>query len=146
MADTDPEATAAEEPVVLLPNVPYEQVRLRSETDLLDTWEREFIDIKIADAVALILDECPTVPARLESGALSRNNYYRVVSDVVLRVLRNPGGLDSESEGGYSYSARATVASGDFWLTDRDRRTLLGLQSKRLPGTVGIDADYGWAR
>lgn len=125
-------------------DVTLDEIQLRSEVVLTDSFSREYLETKIADAVALIVDECPTVPERLRSGALHPNNYKRVVFDVVMRVFRNPGGMDSESEGGYSYSARNTVASGDFWLTDRDRRTLTGFQSSMGIGTAGIGVDAGW--
>jgi hypothetical protein len=122
----------------------YDELQIRVEYQLDTRFSREFVTTKIADAVALIIDECPRVPARLLSGALSENNYKRVVSDVVLRVLRNPGGVTSESEGGYTYATSALVASGSLWLTDGDRRTLNGVTAPYVPGSVGIGLDSGW--
>jgi hypothetical protein len=127
-------------------DVTLEDVQARTEFDLTTRFERAFVEVLIADAVALIVDECPTVPSRLASGALSSNNYKRVVSDVVKRIIRNPEGLSSESEGGYSYTANAAAASGTFWLTDRDRRTLNGVKATNVPGTTSIGIDYGWSR
>jgi hypothetical protein len=125
-------------------DVALARITVRSEVDLETLYKKDFLETKIADAVALIVDESPGLADRLRSGALSRNNYERVVFDVVMRVFRNPGGMDSESEGGYSYSARNTVASGDFWLTDRDRRTLNGFSSPMSIGTVSMGVDAGW--
>jgi aminopeptidase N len=127
-------------------DVNFDDVQARTEFDLTTRFARDFVEVLIADAVALIVDECPTVPSRLASGALSPNNYKRVVSDVVKRIIRNPEGLSSESEGGYSYTANAAAASGTFWLTDRDRRTLNGVTLKSTPGVVSIGLDYGWSR
>lgn len=122
-----------------------DDITVRSEVDLLESFERAYLETKIADAVALIIDECPSVPSRLASGALSESNYKRVVFDVVMRVVRNPSGMASESEGGYSYNTSRTVASGDFWLTDRDRRTLNGSRTRLGVGTVSIGLDKGWS-
>lgn len=125
-------------------DVTYDDVQNRVEYPLDTRFERTFVETKIEDAVALIVDECPRVPTRLASGALSANNYKRIVADVVLRVLRNPTGVTSESEGGYSYSTSALVASGSLWLTDGDRRTLNGLTAPYTPGTASIGIDAGW--
>lgn len=122
----------------------YDELQSRVEYQLDTRFARDFVTTKIADAVALIIDECPRVPNRLLSGALSENNYKRIVADVVLRVLRNPGGVTSESEGGYSYATSALVASGSLWLTDGDRRTLNGITAPYIPGTVSIGIDAGW--
>jgi len=126
-------------------DVPYTELVIRAEPGLLDSFDQAYVETKIEDAVALIVDECPTVPARLLSGALSPSNYRRVVYDVVMRVIRNPAGLTSEAEGGYSYNTSAAVASGDFWLSPRDRRTLLGLRSPGGAGSISIGIDKGWS-
>jgi hypothetical protein len=117
----------------------------RVETGALNGMEDDYLQVKIDDAIAFILDECRTVVERLRSGALNERNYKRVVADVVMRVVRNPEGLQTESEGGYAYGARASVASGDFWLSDRDRRTLLGANPSVGIGTMSIGLDAGWA-
>jgi hypothetical protein len=127
-----------------LSDVSYDEVQNRVEYQLDTRFAREYVETKIADAVALILDECPRVASRLAAGTLSITNYRRVVSDVVLRVIRNPTGVNSESEGGYSYSTSALVASGSLWLTDSDRRTLNGAVPTAVPGVIGVGIDAGW--
>jgi hypothetical protein len=129
-----------------LTDVTIEDVQNRTEFDLRTRFGDEYLQTTIDDAVALIVDECPKVPERLLSGALLPSNYKRVVADVVKRVIRNPGGVASEGEGGYSYSTRTTVASGDFWLTEADRRRLNGGTVTAVPGSVSIGVDYGWTR
>lgn len=49
-----------------------------------------------------------------------------VQADMVARVLRNPAGLRSESDGQYSYSLNTSAASGRLELTSEDK-TLLGI-------------------
>jgi hypothetical protein len=130
----------------MLTIVSVQDVQDRTEFQLNTRFTDTFLETVVDDAVALVLDECPNVPARLASGALSASNYKRVVADVVKRVVRNPGGVASEGEGGYSYSTRSTVASGDFWLTDADKRRLNGAKPTSTLGTASIGVDYGWAR
>lgn len=66
-----------------------------------------------------------------------------VLKRMVRRVLRNPEGYLSESDGDYSYSrARDEGQLGDIVVTGRDRRTL-GLGGGIRPGSirVGLPAD-----
>lgn len=128
--------------------VSKEEVIKRYEGDL-SLLPVVYVETKILDAIQLIKDECPTAIIRLQSGTLSTTTYYAVVADIVLRVFRNPGGMESESEGGYSYRRNAVVASGNLWLTDRDKNRLLGIldgDRTALPGTVSIGLDSGWVR
>lgn len=118
----------------------------RYEGVLATKFTEVYLATKIEDAVALIEGTCPTVPSRLLSGALLPNNYKRIVADIILRVVRNPGGFASESEGGVSYSMQPVVASGNLWLTQQDIDLLNGVArgSTMLPGSVGIGLDTGW--
>ncbi len=43
-----------------------------------------------------------------------------VLENAVARVVRNPEGLKSESEGDYSYTLNALDASGNIWFPDSD--------------------------
>ncbi len=125
-------------------DVTVQDVQDRTEFDLETRFSETYLQTLIADVVALIVDECPRVPQRLAAGTLTANNYKRVVADAVKRILRNPDGMASESEGGYSYSTSAVVASGTYWLTDRDRRTLNGIVTGAVYGSVSLGVDGGW--
>lgn len=120
----------------------------RFEGDLTTRFSPTYISIKLADAVALVASEAPTAAVRRESGLLSDNNYFRVVANVALRVLRNPGGMESESEAGAGYKVNADVASGDMFITPREMKTLTGIavedQKKSVPSSVSIGVDVGW--
>lgn len=126
--------------------VSKEDVAARYDGDLLSEFTELYVTTQIADAVDYAdsrwLDQ---INSRLASGKLTANLYKRTISDAVLRVMRNPGGLASENEGGYGYSTRANVASGNLWFTDDDIANLIGAQGSALPGTVGIGLDRGWA-
>jgi hypothetical protein len=128
-----------------LEQIDVKELKDRFEGDLSTRFTDAYLQVKIEDAIALVEGEYPIVASRLASGALSQQNFNRIIADVVFRVIRNPGGYVTEGEGGVSYGLRATVASGDLWLTDRDIRLLTGnAGGSALPGTVSIGIDAGW--
>lgn len=55
------------------------------------------------------------------------------IENAVMRVLRNPDGLRSESEGDYSYTANPLDASGNIWFPAED----LDLIAPRRSSSVG---------
>lgn len=117
------------------------------EGDLLSEFTEAQVQTQITDAVDWSdLRWRAKIESRLASGVLTANLYKRTVADAVLRVMRNPGGLASENEGGYGYSTRAAVASGNLWFTADDIETLSGekLNEAMPPGTVGIGLAPGW--
>lgn len=106
-----------------------------------DAWLKR----KLAEALAMVDEQCPGVQQRLASGKLSQVTFTAVICDMVYRVVRNPDGFTDESEGNYSYGMSKLVASGDMWLSAKDKRRLMcpGAASM-LPGTVSIGLDRGW--
>lgn len=123
-------------------------VAARYEGDLVAEFREDYVTTKIADAVDLADSRWgAAIESRLSSGKLTPNTYKRIISDAVLRVLRNPEGWVSESEGGASGSRRASVASGDLWFTASDEEKLCGIAPDAAsgPGTVSIGLDRGWA-
>ena len=125
--------------------VTKEDVAKRYDGDLLSEFSETYIETQIADAVDYADSRWSAlIESRLASGTLTPNLYLRTISDAVLRVARNPGGLASENEGGYGYSTRANVASGNLWFTADDIANLCGVVSGLTVGTIGIGLDRGW--
>jgi hypothetical protein len=60
----------------------------------------------------------PTIDQQIASGAVSGDMAALAVTNMVLRVLRNPGGLRSETVGPFSRAYDTTVAAGLLVLTD----------------------------
>lgn len=117
----------------------------RYHGDLFAQFTEEEVNEQILDAQAWIDAQYPCVARRLLSGALPERAYVRVVADMVLRVLRNPDGLNNESDGTYSYGRNAAVASGNFWLTNAEKVILCGPESLVL-GVATVGLDRGWGR
>ena len=115
---------------------------------LRDTYEGELPDSKQAyyqrkvdEAVRLLLRKCPNLLERIDSGKLEKEFVEDTVAKAVLRVVRNPIGLTSESEGNYSYSLGNRVASGDIWYPDNELAAL-GCGDAGLPRTIRVN--LGW--
>lgn len=76
----------------------------------------------------------PNIDAYLAAGSLDRDVVALAVTNMVLRVLRNPGGLRSETVGPFSRSWDTRVAAGLLVITDDELGMLTPLVT--LPSTV----------
>lgn len=93
------------------------------------TNETAYVDALLARARRMIeraAISCGTTIDALDAGAV-----IDVQADMVARVLRNPEGVRTESDGQYSYQLDSRAASGRLELTDEDMATL-GLTDTRL--------------
>jgi hypothetical protein len=123
---------------------PYE-----GELDLenLDEWYQDKID----EAVRLLLRKAPTIVSRMAAydpvtgTGIDPNFVKDKVIGAVLRVLRDPEGMQSETEGNYSYKRNPVVASGNIWFT-KDELADLGIIATAAvrPRTVFASNRYGW--
>jgi hypothetical protein len=122
------------------------ELNRRAEPDLLTGVDPAWLEGLALDAVAKVLDTVPSVKTRLSAGRLSVRSFTRIVCDMVLRVVRNPEGLRSESDGTYQYTSAATVASGDLWIPEKDLVLLRGPVARLVPASVRLGTDRGWSR
>ncbi len=76
------------------------------------------------------------LPARVAAGKCTADAVRYAVRDMVVRVLRNPTGLRSQTAGPFSQTFDASTASARMRVT-RDERALLGLPAGRS-GSVPI--------
>lgn len=128
-----------------IPEMSVADVALRYDGDLAAEFRQDYLEQQVKDAVSFTNSRWRAeITSRFASGLLDDNLYKRTIADAVLRVIRNPGGLASENEGGYGYSTRASVASGNLWFTDGDIDNLIGPAPKSMAGTLGIGLDRGW--
>lgn len=97
------------------------------------------IDHLIARAVALLVLQVPTVPARVDAGTLDQAVVEGVVEDMVLRVLRNPQALRQISIDDFSATVDAAVSAGSLYVSSNE----LALLS---PSTRGGHRAFGSVR
>ncbi|MCO5595391.1 hypothetical protein L7F22_049433 [Adiantum nelumboides] len=104
------------------------------------------IEIRLDDVEALIKVRIPDLEDKVSSGAINLSLVILVESEAVLRLLRNPDGYIQETDGNYSYTLSAAVASGRLEIRE-DEWSLLGVQSglmilSPMPWTTAIpDSD-----
>ena len=115
------------------------------DLDNLDEWYQEKVD----EAVRLLIRKVPSVVSRMASynpttgAGLDPAFVKDKVIGAVLRVLRDPEGIQSETEGNYSYKRNPIVASGNIWYT-KDELADLGVNRAVKPRTVFASNRYGW--
>lgn len=112
------------------------------ELDLpnLDDWYQEKID----EAVRLLIRKVPNIVTRMAAGSIDPLFVRDKVLGAVMRVLRDPEGLESETEGNYSYKKNPVVASGNIWFTKDELADLGMTTATALPRTVFAKNRYGW--
>ncbi|SDI41019.1 Phage protein Gp19/Gp15/Gp42 [Sinosporangium album] len=109
-----------------------EDVRARSDKPL--TAEQEALAAtRLGDAELRIRRRVRDLDARV-ADAEYRKVVVMVEAEAVLRVLRNPEGFNSETDGDYSYSRSPLVASGRIGILEEEWE-MLGVGSRRA-GTV----------
>lgn len=71
----------------------------------------------LTDAWAYLLARRPDLEATITAGTVSEDNVIRVVSTMVLRVLKNPDGWEDEAVDDWRGKRAAAVASGELYAT-----------------------------
>src|SRR4051812_30423638 len=69
------------------------------------------------DAWAMLTSRRQTLEADLTAGTVTAANVIRVLAQMVLRVLKTPGGYDSETIDDYPYRRNAIISSGALHVT-----------------------------
>lgn len=90
--------------------------RWRPLTDLEKTNAQAFLD----DAWVMLLSRRPSLQADMVAGKVLDANVRRVLATMVLRVLRNPEGFDSETIDDYTYRRNALVSAGLLHVTPEE--------------------------
>lgn len=105
-----------------------------------------WVERKLAEACRELVGAIPDLPARVEAGVIDKQLVEDKVIAAVLRVVRNPLGIDSEGEGDYNIKLRPTVASGDIWYLEKDLIQLgwIAPLAQAMPRTVRARATPGW--
>lgn len=134
--------------------------------DVQDRWgdlteaEQNKVYAWLDDAWALVLVHVPSVPQRLADGTLSRQVVVLVITQAVMRVLKNPMGVRQRSISIDDYSESETrdnsVSSGNLYLTPEEiallrpagaRKHGSSTQLVRTPPYGGREDPYyrGWS-
>lgn len=71
----------------------------------------------LADAWEMVLSRRPNIEPDMTAGTVRTGNVKRVVADMVLRILKNPDGKQSEGVDDYRYTRHELLASGRLHVT-----------------------------
>lgn len=99
-----------------------------------------YVEYLIGKAERLVRDKVPTLDARILALTLSPATVGDVVVDMVVRLLRNPEGLSSESAGDYSYQRNAATGEGRIFMRPDEIARLFGNPGRVSSVPVGDDA------
>ena len=121
-----------------LPVVGYGDVEIRYlDGDLSELGTQSAIEEQILDVVDDVQVRWGAiVEFRLKSGLLTERTFTRVVSNVVLRVLRNPDGIYDETLGNYQYKMSRAVATGFITYLPEEIELLTGIGDNLNIGTI----------
>jgi hypothetical protein len=92
----------------------------------LEDDETRVVTTRLEDAERIIKARIPDLDTKVSDGVLDQGTVAMVEADMILRLIRNPDGFTQETDGNYSYSVSAQVASGVLDVLSREW-TLLGV-------------------
>ena len=74
--------------------------------------ENALINVRLEDAERLIRRRIPNLDDLINDETIIEDDLIQVEADAVLRLVRNPEGYVSETDGDYTYQLRQDMASG----------------------------------
>ena len=118
--------------------LPHRVGRYATVADVEARWGREasdaeaaLIDLRIADVERMILHRIPDLDLQVVEGRIFREDVIQVEAEVVLRLMRNPQGFISETDGDYSYQLAKELSTGRLDILDEEWAAL-GFRRSRM--------------
>lgn len=85
---------------------------------------RPLVETRLEDAEAKIRTRIPALDELIRQGRVSRETVIRVTAEAVIRLVRNPDGYISETDGSYTYQLSYGSGSSELTITKEDWRDL----------------------
>jgi hypothetical protein len=104
----------------------------------LDAAETALVASRLDDAEELIFQRIPDLTQKIAAGTIRQRLVVMVECEAVMRLIRNPEGYTSETDGNYSYSISHRVASGRLEILS-DEWAMLGIRSGVAVLNIGIN-------
>lgn len=92
----------------------------------LDESEQTIVEVRLEDAERLIRSQVKDLDDLIDGDELDVDLVIQIESEAVLRLIRNPEGFLTETDGNYTYSLAQQVASGRLEILDSEW-SLLGV-------------------
>lgn len=93
----------------------------------LDEEEAAIVETRLGDAELILKTRIPDLDDKVTDSDVYHDLVVMIEAEAVLRLMRNPDGYKSETDGNYSYEIDIRVASGRLDIL-ADEWALLGVQ------------------
>lgn len=93
--------------------------------------ESSLIDVRLEDVERLIRRTITDLDDQISDGDIDEDDVIQVEADAVLRLVRNPEGYLSESDGDYTYMMRQDIATGRLEILPEEW-AILGVVKSRM--------------
>jgi uncharacterized protein YcaQ len=107
----------------------------------LSTEETALVERRLAQVERKILRRIPDLLEQITAGTVDQDDVVDIEAEAVLRLIRNPEGYSSESDGQYSYQFNRETASGKLEILAEEWERL-GIKPSRMfqisPGRGGV--------
>lgn len=107
--------------------------------DVVTLWAKEpepevmaLIERRLAQVERMILRRIPDLTDRVAASPTFRDDLIDIEADAVLRLVRNPEGYISETDGVYTYQLSRDLASGKLEILDSEWEILGASSSRRI--------------
>jgi hypothetical protein len=108
-------------------------VAFATANDVVELWAKEpepevmtLIGRRLEQVERMIRRRIPNLDLKVAASETFEADLVDIEADVVLRLVRNPEGYMSETDGTYTYQLSADLSSGKLEITD-DEWTVLGV-------------------
>ena len=110
--------------------------------DVVTLWAKEpepevmvLIERRLDQVERMIRRRIPTLDAQVTASATFEADLIDIEADVVLRLVRNPEGYMSETDGAYTYMLQSDLSGGRLVILD-DEWTALGVYRLSRMSTI----------
>lgn len=93
--------------------------------------ETKLIAVRLEDVERLIRRRVPDLDDKVNDEEILEDDVIQVEAEAVLRLVRNPEGFMSESDGNYTYMLRNDIATGRLEILPEEWE-LLGVVRRRF--------------
>lgn len=95
------------------------------------TEESALIGVRLNDVERMIRRRIPDLDTQVTDGDIDLADLKQVEADAVLRLVRNPEGYLSETDGSYTYMLQSDLATGKLVVTPEEWE-MLGVARSRI--------------
>lgn len=110
-----------------MPYATADDVRIRWGRAELTPEEESLVSLRLAEVERMIRRRIPDLDIRITDGKIDAEDVAQIEADAVLRLVRNPEGYLSETDGNYTYMLQQGRLSGRLYI-EPDEWAVLGLR------------------